>query len=299
MVRPFVGEFVLRKGIILAGGTGSRLWPITLSVSKQLLPVYDKPMIYYPLTSLMLAGIREIAIICTPSSLAQFRELLGDGSDFGIKIVYLIQESPEGLAQAYLIAEEFLDGCPSAMILGDNLFFGEGLVDKLRSANEIELGGTIFGYRVSDPERYGVIGFDDFGKISSIVEKPKLPVSNFAITGLYFFDNSAPARARNVKKSVRNEYEITSLIESYLSDGLLNHQSLGRGFAWLDTGTHTSLLDAGMFVRTIVERQGLQVGCPEEVAFHNGWIDQDHLKVIGEKFAKTEYGDYLLNIVGS
>ena len=261
-----------RKGIILAGGSGTRLYPLTIAVSKQLLPIYDKPMVYYPLTVLMLAGIKDILIITTPQDQDQFQRLLGDGSQWGIHLEYKIQPSPDGLAQAFILAEDFLDGAPSAMVLGDNIFFGHGLPEILAAANEQASGATVFGYHVSEPERYGVVAFDDNGKVQSIVEKPDLPPSNYAVTGLYFVDGSAPQRAKQVKPSSRGELEITSLLESYLSEGCLNVEKMGRGYAWLDTGTHASLLDASNFVRTLTERQGLQVGSPDEVAYHMKWI---------------------------
>ena len=285
-----------RKGIVLAGGTGSRLYPITLGVSKQLLPIYDKPMIYYPLTVLMLAGIREIAMITTPQDRPQFERTLGDGSQWGIALTYIEQASPDGLAQAYLLAEGFLDGASSAMVLGDNIFFGHGLRDLLQSADQVTQGGTVFGYHVVDPEHYGVLDFDARGQVKAIVEKPTTPPSNYAVTGLYFLDGSAPQRARSVTPSARGELEIATLLDSYLQDGHLQVQQMGRGFAWLDTGTHASLLDAGNFVRTLNNRQGLQTGSPDEVAFDNGWIDRSALIKRSEIFAKTTYGDYLFNL---
>ena len=282
-----------RKGIILAGGSGTRLFPVTLGVSKQLLPVYDKPMIYYPLSVLMLSGIREIAVITTPEDQAQFVRTLGDGSQWGLSLTYIEQPSPDGLAQAYLLAEEFLDGSPSAMVLGDNIFFGHGLPELLGVAAAQEHGGTVFGYRVSDPERYGVVDFATDGSVRSIVEKPKVPASNFAVTGLYFLDGSAPRRAAQVKPSPRGELEITSLLESYLMDGTLQVSLMGRGFAWLDTGTHESLLDAGNFVRTLEARQGLQTGSPDEIAFRQGWISKAQLAERAAVFGKNAYGQYL------
>ena len=282
-----------RKGIILAGGSGTRLYPITIGVSKQLLPIYDKPMIYYPLSVLMLAGIREIAIITTPQDQDQFRRTLGDGSQWGLSLSYIVQPSPDGLAQAYLLAEDFLAGAPSAMVLCVNIFFDHGLPDLLASANARQTGGTVFGYRVADPERYGVVGFDDAGRVNRIVEKPSLPPSNYAVTGLYFLDGTAPARARAVTPSPRGELEIVTLLEMYLAEGALSVEQMGRGFAWLDTGTHASLLDAGNFVRTLTERQGQQVGCPEEIAFHQGWISADQLAERAALFGKTGYGAYL------
>lgn len=286
-----------RKGIILAGGSGTRLYPITIGVSKQLLPIYDKPMIYYPLSVLMFGGIREIAIITTPEDQDQFKRTLGDGTQWGLSLTYIQQPSPDGLAQAYLLAEEFLDGAPSAMVLGDNIFFGHGLPDILADADSQEVGGTVFGYRVADPERYGVVDFEQDGSVKAIIEKPKVAPSPFAVTGLYFLDETAPERARKVKPSARGELEITSLLESYLHDGQLSVQQMGRGFAWLDTGTHGSLLDAGNFVRTLSERQGLQVGSPEEIAYSRGWISRDQLKERAEIFAKNSYGEYLAGLL--
>ena len=285
-----------RKGIILAGGSGTRLYPVTLGVSKQLLPIYDKPMIYYPLSVLMLAGIREIAIITTPEDQAQFQRTLGDGSQWGISLTFIEQPRPEGLAQAYILAEEFLAGAPSVMVLGDNIFFGHGLPRMLTEAAQQQQGGTVFGYRVADPERYGVVGFAEDGSVHSIVEKPENPASNYAVTGLYFLDGSAPERAAKVKPSARGELEITTLLESYLEEGSLNVSLMGRGFAWLDTGTHASLLDAGNFVRTLEERQGLQSGSPDEIAFGQGWIDKAGLMKRAEIFGKNDYGRYLMQI---
>lgn len=284
---------VKRKGIILAGGSGTRLYPITVSISKQLLPVYDKPMIYYPISSLMLTGIREICLITTPQDRGQFERMLGDGSQWGLSFTYVEQPSPDGLAQAYILAEEFLDGAPSAMVLGDNIFFGHGLVDMLHEADEKTAGGTVFGYRVADPERYGVVAFDEEGRVTSIVEKPEVPPSNYAVTGLYFLDGTAPERARNVKPSARGELEITSLLEMYLQEGKLDVTRMGRGYAWLDTGTHGSLLDASNFVRTLEKRQGQQTGCLEEIAYNNGWIDQASLLRLAKMYRKNDYGAYL------
>jgi len=286
-----------RKGIILAGGTGTRLYPITMGVSKQLLPIYDKPMIYYPISVLMLGGIREIAIITTREDQDQFRRLLGDGSQWGLAFTYIVQPSPDGLAQAYILAEDFLAGAPSAMVLGDNIFFGHGLPLLLEAADRRGSGGTVFGYRVADPERYGVVAFDDSGAVSQIIEKPTAPPSDYAVTGLYFLDGTAPERARRVKPSERGELEITTLLETYLHDGSLTVERMGRGFAWLDTGTHASLLDAGNFVRTLEERQGLQTGCPEEIAFDHGWIDADALRERARLFAKNDYGKYLARLL--
>jgi glucose-1-phosphate thymidylyltransferase len=286
-----------RKGIVLAGGSGTRLYPITMGLSKQLLPVYDKPMIYYPLTALMLAGIREIAIITTPQDQAQFQRLLGDGSQWGLVFEYIVQPSPDGLAQAYLLAEGFLGGQASALVLGDNIFYGHGLPQQLEKAALQETGGTVFGYRVADPERYGVVEFDSTGRAVSIVEKPEEPKSDFAVTGLYFLDGTAPERARAVRPSARGELEITALLEMYLCDGLLSVEMMGRGYAWLDTGTHASLLDAGNFVRTLEQRQGQQVGCPEEIAYGKGWIDAAALEARVELFKKTDYGAYLKRLL--
>lgn len=286
-----------RKGIILAGGSGTRLYPITMGLSKQLLPIYDKPMIYYPLSVLMLAGIREICIITTPQDQDQFRRTLGDGSQWGVTLSYLVQPSPDGLAQAYILAEEFLAGAPSAMILGDNIFFGHGLPKVMAAADAKPSGGTVFGYHVADPERYGVVAFDDAGRAREIIEKPQVPPSKYAVTGLYFLDATAPGRARAVKPSPRGELEITDLLQSYLEDGALHVETMGRGYAWLDTGTHASLLDAGNFVRTLEERQGLQTGCPEEVAFQQGWISRDELAAQAERFAKNGYGAYLAGLL--
>ena len=282
-----------RKGIILAGGSGTRLYPITMGVSKQLLPVYDKPMIYYPLSVLMLADIREIAIITTPDDQAQFQRLLGDGSQWGLSFTYIVQPSPDGLAQAYLLAEEFLAGAPSALVLGDNIFFGYGLPERLAAANANTEGGTVFGYRVSDPQRYGVVGFDAEGKVGQIVEKPAVPPSNYAVTGLYFLDGRAPELAKTVKPSPRGELEIVDLLSLYLAAGELRVETMGRGYAWLDTGTHASLLDAGNFVRTLTERQGQQVGSPDEIAFDRGFIDRAGLDARAKLFGKNAYGRYL------
>jgi glucose-1-phosphate thymidylyltransferase len=285
-----------RRGIILAGGSGTRLHPITHSISKQLLPVYDKPMIYYPLSVLMLAGIREVAIITTPADGDQFRRLLGDGSQWGMAFTYITQARPEGLAQAYLLAEDFLQGAGSTMVLGDNIFFGHGLPEILEAAGARETGGTVFGYQVRDPERYGVVAFDKAGQVTAIEEKPQSPKSHFAVTGLYVLDGSAPARAKAVKPSPRGELEITDLLNMYRAEGLLQVERMGRGFAWLDTGTHGSLLEAGNFVRTIEERQNLKVGCPEEISHAQGWITTDALRALAEPYLKTEYGRYLLRV---
>jgi glucose-1-phosphate thymidylyltransferase len=264
-------------------------------VSKQLLPVYDKPMIYYPLSVLMLNGIREIAIITTPTDQAQFERLLGDGSQWGVAFTYIVQSAPNGLAEAYILADTFLDGHPSALILGDNIFYGDGLPELLAAADSNSAGGTVFGYRVSDPERYGVVGFDEAGQANSLIEKPKNPISNYAVTGLYFLDSRAPARAKTIRPSARGEIEITALLEIYLAEGSLTVEKLGRGYAWLDTGTHGSLLDAGNFVRTLQERQGLLVGSPDEIAFENRWISRAAVKEISKKFGKNQYGKYFLS----
>ena len=282
-----------RKGIVLAGGNGTRLYPLTVGVSKQLLPVYDKPMIYYPLTVMMLAGIKEILIISGPDDLSQYKRVLEDGSQWGIKLSYKCQPNPDGLAQAFILAENFLNGAPSALILGDNIFFGQGLPKTLAAANVKSNGATVFGYHVNNPERYGVVGFDTTGKVNSITEKPKHPASNYAVTGLYFVDSTAPERAKKIKPSARGELEITSLLKSYLIEDSLTVEKLGRGFAWLDTGTHGSLLDAGNFVRTLIERQGLQVGSPDEVAYNMKWIKKDQILKRAQAFGKSKYGQYL------
>ncbi|UXX82864.1 glucose-1-phosphate thymidylyltransferase RfbA [Roseovarius pelagicus] len=286
-----------RKGIILAGGTGSRLFPATAAVSKQLMPIYDKPMIYFPLSVLMLTGIREIAIITTPEDQSQYQRLMGDGSQWGLQLSYIEQPSPDGLAQAYLLAEEFLNGAASAMVLGDNIFFGHGLPELLTAADRQVEGGTVFGYRVADPKRYGVVAMDAAGQVTDIVEKPEVPPSNYAVTGLYFLDATASERARTITPSARGELEITSLLQTYLTDGNLSVQQMGRGYAWLDTGTHTSLLEAGNFVQTLQSRQGLQAGCPEEIAYQQGWIDDAALRKLGEYYGKTQYGSYLLRLL--
>ena len=286
-----------RKGIILAGGSGTRLWPITMGVSKQLLPIYDKPMIYYPLSVLMLGGVREIAIITTPEDQDQFIRLLGDGSQWGLSLSYIVQPSPDGLAQAYLLAKDFLAGTPSVLVLGDNIFFGHGLPEILASAAAKEVGGTVFGYRVADPERYGVVQFDVAGNVQAIIEKPEVPPSNYAVTGLYYLDGRAPELAAQVQLSPRGELEIADLLEIYRAEGSLTVEKMGRGFAWLDTGMHGSLLDAGNFVRTLEARQGLQVGCPDEIAYRAGWIDKTALLARADIFKKSNYGQYLRGIV--
>ena len=286
-----------RKGILLAGGSGTRLWPITRGVSKQLLPVYDKPMIYYPLTVLMLAGLREIAVITTPEDQAGFQRLMGDGAQWGLRLTYIVQPAPDGLAQAYLLARDFLAGAASAMVLGDNIFFGHGLPEILAAANSRAAGGTVFGYRVSDPERYGVVAIGPEGQVRQIIEKPSHPPSNFAVTGLYFLDGRAPDLAARITPSARGELEIADLLDIYLQEGSLTVEKMGRGFAWLDTGTHGSLLDAGNFVRTLQARQGLQVGCPDEIAYHAGWIDRAALERRAEVFRKNDYGSYLASLL--
>jgi glucose-1-phosphate thymidylyltransferase len=286
-----------RKGIILAGGSGTRLYPITIGVSKQLLPIYDKPMIYYPLSVLMLAGIREIAVITTPQDQDQFQRSLGDGSQWGVSLTYITQPSPDGLAQAFILAEDFLNGAASALVLGDNIFYGHGLPEMFAAADAKPSGGTVFGYRVSDPERYGVVDFNAAGQVVSVIEKPVDPPSNYAVTGLYFLDSSAPERARKVIPSPRGELEITSLLEMYLLEGTLSVERMGRGFAWLDTGTHGSLLDAGNFVRTLEKRQGQQAGCLEEIAYQQGWISASDLRARAEFFRKNDYGHYLSQLI--
>ncbi len=286
-----------RKGIILAGGSGTRLFPITTGVSKQLMPIYDKPMIYYPLSVLMMTGIREIAIITTPRDQDQFRRALGDGSQWGLTLSYVVQPHPGGLAQAYTLTEDFLAGAPSCMVLGDNIFFGHGLAEMLSEADARSGGGTIFGYHVADPERYGVVAMDATGKVTGIVEKPEVPPSDYAVTGLYFLDGHASERARLVKPSRRGEMEIVSLLEMYLDEGTLEVKRMGRGFAWLDTGTHDSLLDAANFVRTLQKRQGLQTGSPDAIAFHNGWISRSDLQAIAATYANNDYGRHLLGLL--
>lgn len=284
------------KGIILAGGSGTRLYPLTMVTSKQLLPVYDKPMIYYPLSTLMLAGIREILIISTPEDTPRFEALLGDGSQFGLNLEYIVQPSPDGLAQAFLIGEEFIGEDSVVMILGDNIYYGSGIRKILQRAAKRESGATVFGYHVQDPQRFGVVEFDKGGKVISVEEKPKVPKSNYAITGLYFYDNRVVDIAKNIKPSARGELEITSINEAYLKLGELKVELLGRGFTWLDTGTHQSLVEATNFVKTVEEHQGIKIASPEEIAYINGWITKDQLWDCGEKLSKTSYGQYLMKV---
>ena len=286
-----------RKGIILAGGAGTRLHPITMSLSKQLLPVYDKPMIYYPLAALMSAGIREFLIITTPRDQASFKDLLGSGEQWGLSFEYVVQAVPNGIAQALILGEKFLDGAPSALILGDNIFYGANVTSLLQAAAKRASGATVFGYYVQDPERYGVVQFDAVGKVVDLLEKPKSPPSNYAVTGIYFYDSRASALAKALAPSARGELEITDLNRAYLKLGDLHVERLGRGTAWLDTGTHNSLLDAGVFVRIIEERQGLKVACVEEIAWRSGFIDTAHLVKLAEPLAKSGYGEYLLRLV--
>lgn len=287
-----------RKGIILAGGSGSRLYPLTLGVSKQLLPVYDKPMIYYPLSVLLLAGIREILVISTPRDLPLFKQLLGSGDQWGVSLSYAVQEEPNGLAEAFIVGESFLDGAPSALILGDNIFYGDGLASILREAEEGDFGASIFAYRVKDPKRYGVVCFDAEGQAIALEEKPRIPASNYAVTGLYFYDEHAPRYAKNLIPSKRGELEITDLNTVYLEKHQLHVETMGRGFAWFDTGTHNSLLEAGTFIETLEQRQGLKIGCLEEIAFNQGWISRELLLQLAQPLLKNAYGAYLLNLAG-
>jgi glucose-1-phosphate thymidylyltransferase len=286
------------KGIVLAGGSGTRLHPITKGVSKQLLPVYDKPMIYYPISVLMLAGIKEILVISTPEDMSGYQRLLGDGSDYGIEIEYAIQPSPDGLAQAFLIGEDFIGDSNVALVLGDNIFYGQNFTANLKAATSKDTGASIFGYHVKDPERFGVVDFDTDGRVTSIEEKPKTPKSNFAVTGLYFYDNDVIKIAKSIKPSARGELEITDINNVYQNRGDLTVELLSRGFAWLDTGTHDSLIEAGQFVQTVEHRQGLKVACLEEIAFHQGWITKDTLLRQADALKKTNYGEYLSKVAG-
>ena len=294
---PHPSSLSPRKGIVLAGGSGTRLHPTTKGVSKQLLPIYDKPMIYYPLSVLMLAGIRDVLLISTPDDIAGYQRLLGDGADLGIRLQYAIQASPDGLAQAFIIGEEFIGQDSVCLVLGDNIFYGQGFSPLLQKAVQRTQGATVFGYQVKDPERFGVVEFDAQGKARSIEEKPTHPKSHYAVTGLYFYDNSVVQLAKQVKPSARGELEITSINQAYLEQGQLSVELLGRGFAWLDTGTHESLLQAGMFVETIEARQGYKIACLEEIAYHNGWLSKADIQRLGQALSKSGYGQYLLDLI--